>query len=133
MAIQLPLNLPQFNEEYDGYKMRQLVDELHRLHAELVKPEDFGGEVITFDTGDATPSVAGGRLFKTTGTTAISDFDDGVEGQLIYVLATASITITDGAAIILGGSVNYAMTVTDTLVLGMFNDQVWSEVARSVN
>ena len=89
--------------------------------------------VYTFISGDATPSVIGGRLFKTAGTTAITDFDDGVLGQTIVILATDSITITDGAPIILNGGGNYAMTDTDTLTLTMFADQVWSEVARSVN
>lgn len=88
---------------------------------------------VTFTSTDATPSVAGGTIFKTAGTTAITDFDDGVVGQTIQILATASITITDGAPIILNGGSNYSMTDTDTLTLTMFNDQVWSEVARSVN
>ena len=90
-------------------------------------------KVFTFTSGDATPSVKGGHLFKTAGTTAITDFDDGQVGQTIKILATASITITDGAPIILNGSANYTMTDTDTLVLTMYNDQVWSEDSRSVN
>ena len=90
-------------------------------------------KVYTFTSADATPSVKGGSIFKTAGTTAITDFDDGVIGQTIRILATASITITDGAPIILNGNANYTMTDTDTLTLTMFNDQVWSEVARSVN
>ena len=89
--------------------------------------------IVTFTSTDATPTVAIGRVFKTAGTTTITDFDDGVVGQTITILATASITITDGAPIILNGSANYTMTDTDTLTLTMFNDQVWSEVARSVN
>jgi len=88
---------------------------------------------ITFTSADATPSVAVGNTFITAGTTAITDFDDGVVGQTIHILATASITITDGAPIILNGSANYTMTDTDTLTLTMFNDQVWQEVSRSVN
>ena len=88
---------------------------------------------VTFTSTDATPTVAAGDIFKTAGTTSITDFDDGVVGQTIQILATASITITDGAPIILNGSANYDMTDTDTLTLTMFNDQVWQEVARSVN
>ncbi len=63
----------------------------------------------------------------------ITDFDNGQVGQTIHILATASITITDGAPIILNGSADYDMTVTDTLTLTMYNDQVWSEDSRSVN
>jgi len=93
----------------------------------------LGLAVTTFTSGEATPTVANGRVFKTAGTTAITDFDDGIVGQTIQILATASITVTDGAPIILNGSANYTMTDTDTLTLTMFNDQVWQEVGRSVN
>lgn len=93
----------------------------------------YYNEVVTFRSGDATPSVGRGNVFRTAGTTAITDFDDGILGQVIYILADDSITITDGAPIVLNGNANYNMTATDTLTLCMFNDQVWSEVARSVN
>ena len=83
------------------------------------------------DTG--TPSVLSGKLFKTGGTTAITDFDDGVVGQTIKILGAHSVTITDGAPIILAGGANFAMVATDTLTLTMFDDQVWQEVSRSVN
>lgn len=89
--------------------------------------------LVTFTGADTTPTVANANVFITTGTTAITDFDDGQVGQVIYIKATASITITDGAAIILNGSANYDMTDTDTLTLCMFDDQVWQEVGRSVN
>lgn len=88
--------------------------------------------VITLDdTG--TPTVAGGNLFLTGGTTAITDFDDGVVGQVIEVLSAHTITITDGASLDLAAGANYSMTATDTLILQMFNDQVWVEMGRSVN
>jgi hypothetical protein len=90
-------------------------------------------QVITFTSTDATPTVANGTIFKTAGTTTITDFDDGVVGQTIMILATATITITNSAAILLNGATDYIMTDTDTLTLTMFNDQVWQEVARSVN
>ena len=93
----------------------------------------LGLVVTTLTSGEATPTVANGRVFKTAGTTAITDFDDGIVGQTIQILATASITITDGSPIILNGSADYDMTDTDTLTLTMYNDQVWSEDARSVN
>ena len=89
--------------------------------------------VITL-SADATPTVGSGNCFKTSGTTSITDFNNGVVGQVIHILATDSITITHNATVIvLNGAVNYDMTVTDTLTLTMFNDQVWHEVARSVN
>lgn len=88
---------------------------------------------VTTLANDATPTVAAGNLFITGGTTAITDFDDGIVGQTITILAAHSITITDGAPIILAGGANYGMTDSDTLTLTMFNDQVWNEIARSVN
>jgi hypothetical protein len=99
----------------------------------VLAPAFIPTTVTTFANADATPSVAGLNLFKTQGTTAITDFDDGVVGQTIQILADANITITDNASIILAGGANYTMTADDTLTLTMFNDQVWVEVARSVN
>lgn len=89
-------------------------------------------KVVTLDdTG--TPSVAGGGVFKTGGTTAITDFDDGVVGQEITILAEHTVTITEGSPIVLVSAGNYGMTSSDTLVLRMFNDQIWHEISRSVN
>lgn len=88
---------------------------------------------ITFANADATPTVEGGGIFQTTGTTAITDFDNGVVGQTIKIKATGNITITNGAPIKLAGAANFAMTADDTLTLTMFDDQVWHEIARSVN
>ena len=89
--------------------------------------------LITTFADDATPSVDAGNLFKTGGTTTITDFDDGQVGQTIHILAAHSITITDNAAIILAGGANFAMVATDTLTLTSFDSQVWNEIARSVN
>ncbi len=88
---------------------------------------------VTTLADDATPTVAASNLFKSGGTTAITDLDDGVVGQTIKILAAHSITITDGAPIILSGGANFDMVATDTLELTMFDDQVWQEVSRSVN
>lgn len=82
---------------------------------------------------DATPSVAGGDLFKTGGTTTITDFDGGLLGQEIEILSGHAITITDGTNILLDGSVDFVMQAGDVLVLRMFNDQVWEEKSRKVN
>jgi hypothetical protein len=90
--------------------------------------------VTTFTSGDGTPSVSGAGLCLTAGTTAITDFDDGVLGQTITIKAKASITITDDPAIIqLAGSGDYNMGASDTLTLTMFDTDIWTEVARSNN
>ena len=90
-----------------------------------------------FDIGtladDATPSILGYDKFITGGTTTITDFDDGVTGQVITIIAEHSITITDGTNIFLNGSANFAMSATDTLTLICKADNKWYEIGRSDN
>ena len=88
--------------------------------------------IATLDN-DATPSVEGGRSFITGGTTTITDFDDGITGQIIHVIAEHSLTITDGTNIFLNGSANWAMTATDTLTLICKADGKWYELSRGDN
>ena len=107
--------------------------EIDLLDAVRVKAGPFVLETVTALDDTGTPTVAAGNLFKSGGTTAITDFDDGVVGQTIRLLAAHSVTITDGTPIILNGGANFTMVATDTLTLTMFNDQVWQEVGRSVN
>jgi hypothetical protein len=82
---------------------------------------------------DATPSVLTGHNFIRTTTTAITDFDDGYEGQVIRIMAEASVKITEGTPIILVGTGDYDMTDTDSLTLIMKADGYWYELSRSVN
>jgi len=90
------------------------------------------GKHVDFTSTDATPTVANANVFETAGTDTITDFDDGQIGQVIFIKATDSITITDNAAIKLEGGQNYDMVVGDTLTLCMFDDQVWHELSRLV-
>ncbi|GAH30620.1 unnamed protein product, partial [marine sediment metagenome] len=81
-----------------------------------------------------TPSVAGGSKFITGGTTTITDFDDGITGQIIYVISEDSLTITDGTNIYLDGSANYTtFAASDTITLICKADNKWYELARSNN
>lgn len=90
------------------------------------------GTAVTFTSADATPTVGIGETFITAGTTAITDFDNGVVGQTIRILAASTITIThNGSIILLDNGANFNMVSGYTLTLHMFNDQVWEEVARS--
>jgi hypothetical protein len=95
----------------------------------IKRESDF---VTTFTDTDATPSVLGATFCRTVGTTAITAFDDGVDGQRITILADQNITITQGASIKLAGGANFAMTALDTLTLVQYGSNVWAEVARSV-
>jgi hypothetical protein len=85
--------------------------------------------VVTFADLDATPTVLNGKYFLTTGTTAITDFDDGVVGQTITIKAKSTITITDAGDLELVG--NFAMTTGDTITLTMIETGKWSEISRS--
>lgn len=88
---------------------------------------------ITALADDATPTVLGRNVFLTGGTTTITDFDDGVEGQIITVIAEHSLTITEGTNIFLSGSANFDMTATDTLSLIQKADGKWYETGRGDN
>ena len=103
------------------------------LKAGTISKPVVGRPVVTFTNADATPSVQGNEVFRTNGLTAITDFDDGVVGQTIRIIATNNITITNSAIIQLSGGVNHNMTLDDTLTLTMFTDQIWTEIARSIN
>ncbi len=92
---------------------------------------DMGGIKTLAD--DATPTVAGGTKFLTGGTTTITDFDDGVTGQIIYIISEHAITITDATNIFLNGSGDFIMADTDTLTLICKADNKWYELARSDN
>ena len=97
--------------------------------------EDVNTAIVVTDfvSADATPSVIDGNIFRTSGTTAITNFDDGVIGQTIQILATGSITITNNANIVLNSSLNYGMNNGDSLTLTYFSTGIWTEVARSAN
>jgi hypothetical protein len=82
---------------------------------------------------DATPTVKGLRSARTGGTTTITDLDDGVTGQIFRLIAEHSVTITDGTNIFLDGSVNFAMTSSDTLTLICKSDNKWYELERGYN
>lgn len=54
MAFELAFNPPQFTEEYDGRKMRQLVEEIERLHSILTADTVDGIRTGNFDILEAT-------------------------------------------------------------------------------
>ena len=102
--------------------------------AELMAPPQ-----VTVLLDVATPTVLGiglaGKMgfVVSGGTTPITDFNDGVVGQVFTLLSAHALTITDGANIPLKGSVDFVMAAGDTLTLAMVNDQVWEEISRKVN
>jgi hypothetical protein len=96
----------------------------------IKRESDF---VTTFAGGDASPSILGATFCRTTGTTTITAFDNGVPGQTITLLADDNITIQQGANIKLAGGVDYNMTSLDTLTLVTYAAGIWVEVSRSIN
>ena len=117
-------------EEYLSKLTNHLDEMFKRLFNRTSEPYSWGIRTLT---DDATPSVQNGRLFLTGGTTTITDFDDGREGQLITIISEHAITITDGTNIFLNGSANFVMAATDTLSLVCKADGKWYEIGRSDN
>ena len=85
----------------------------------------YAGRIVsqrttTFADADAAPSVSGGNLFKTanTGATTITQFDDGVDGQVIRILIDANTTIQNNANIKnrSGANVTGAANITESYV-----------------
>ena len=80
MSFDIAFNPPRFDEEYDGMKMRQLVDELDRLHAVLTADTDDEGVeavVTSFNTrvGEVLPLAGDYDLI------GLSDTDLSSQGQ----------------------------------------------------
>lgn len=144
MTERFNIDLPppfRFRETTQEDKDRELEDYISRLTIaldEMLKrlfyrvSEPISWTVATL-ADEATPTVGGGRLFLTGGTTTITDFDDGVVGQIITVIAEHGIIITDDTNIFLSGSANWTMVATDTLTLVCKADGKWYEIARSDN
>lgn len=144
MSEQFNVDLPsrfQFTEMEQGKKEREIEDYLNKLSIQIDEmfkrlfnrtSEPFSWTPRTL-SNDATPSVQGGHIFLTGGTTAITDLDEGVEGQIVTIVSEHAITITDGTNIFLSGSANFVMAATDTLTLVCKADNKWYEIGRSDN
>lgn len=91
-------------------------------------PEWWGlPRVGTFGAGDTTPSVARGHLFQaavTPGTTVITNFDDGYDGQRILVKLNAATTVQHNANIVLAVGSDISAASDKILALVRFGG-VW--------
>lgn len=98
-----------------------------------VRPRSIVSTIVaTMASGDTTPSVGGTNTLLTAGTTTITNFDDGVVGQVIRVKAKSIITVQDNAQVGLEGTTDFDMKVGDTLSLELFESGVWSQVGKMV-
>ena len=92
-------------------------------------------EQITATDQDTTPSVGGTNslILANTVATTITEFDDGLDGQiLVCAFSDGNTTITDGTNIFLSGSVNYNPAATAILTFIRVSGN-WYEQSRSNN
>lgn len=105
---------------------------LERWMADLQSAIMLGDVASTFTSGDATPSVLNNSKFITAGSTAITTFDDGVEGQTITIYRGASdIAINDTATIdpIIAG--NLTLSAARPSATFRLASGVWKQVEES--
>jgi len=91
--------------------------------------------IITIDIDDTTPSVLNGNIFKTqanTGSTVITTFDDGLQGQIIVVIGGSntnpSVISSEGAIVLKRGNLTLKEGKSMTLV---YDGASWIELSRS--
>ena len=112
------------------FKFPNITGELDVAHDIVATGEWVGGS-----PGNTTPTVLAGNWFKeaNTGATAISAFDDAINGQTITILfTTGNTTITDGSNLNLSGGADFTGSADDILTL-RFDGTKWYEISRSVN
>ena len=105
---------------------------LSKWLGDLSSSINLGDIASTFTSGDATPSVLDNSKFITAGSTAITNFDDGVEGQTITIYRGASdIAITDNATIdpIIAG--NLTLSATRPSATFRLASGVWKQVEEA--
>jgi len=89
-----------------------------------------------FSNGDATPSVSGDyTVFYTNNSvsTTITNFDNGTNGQIIYVgFNDSNTTIAKSATIYPQGGVDFSPSAYDMVVFARLGG-IWREVSRSIN
>jgi len=71
------------------------------------------GTFITFGAADATPTVAGGNLFKSGGAVTVTMFDDGVAGQTINVISEHAVVYDVTGTNLKGGSADITTAAGD--------------------
>jgi hypothetical protein len=82
------------------------------------------GTFITFGAADATPTVAGGNLFKSGGAVTVTTFDDGVAGQTINVISAHAI-VYDVTGTTLKGGANDITTASGDITTWIFDGTNW--------
>jgi len=106
-----------------------------RANSIVLKPLLLAEAIAAAD--DTTPSVANINVLKigaNTGSTAITQLDDAIAGQIITIIitsATNSSTIADSGNFKLSGA--FSPNADDTITLYTSNGTTWHEISRSAN
>ena len=92
---------------------------------------------VTITSADTTPTIAESQSIILTGTTTVTDFDDGKVGDTIYVMgdnnAGLQFTHNSSGPLILEDAQDTQVADSDCLIFHMFEDQIWQQVSRSNN
>jgi len=95
--------------------------------------QSFGSNILTDNS--TTPSVvrAGIYLASNTSATSITNFADGVEGQVLMINATnGNTTLVNGASLRLASATNKTMATRDVIQL-VKQSGVWYQMSYSTN
>ena len=100
---------------------------------DLLDDISLGDTIGAFTNGDATPSVLDNSQFITAGATTITNFDDGVEGQVIRVYrGGADIAIAhDPTKIVTLTAANVTLSSGNNFIAFRRQSSVWSETERA--
>lgn len=87
----------------------------------------------TATDGDTTPSVAGLKVLvlSQTAPTTITDFDDGVNEQIIYIHADDNTDISDGGDLVLDTGVAFTTGAGGGILTLINRSGTWYEVSRT--
>jgi len=105
------------------------------LSTSLEDCQTIGEVEQTYVDADATPNVLGARMLSVTntGSTTITDFDNGTLDQLLTVTVTdGNTTIADSATVTMREGINWPMA-TDSSITFRHISGVWTEVSRIDN
>ena len=81
----------------------------------------------TFIASDTTPSVQNVRVWKAQGTVVtVTDFDNGAEGQVLFILGDGDTTISHNANIKTNTGAN-KLLAADRLYIFVHIDGIWYE------
>lgn len=92
----------------------------------------FGNNAVVTLANEATPTVAESNTFVTGGTTTITTFDDGKDGQLIAITAAHTVTLTHSVNLNLDNAVDFDMSPGDTIFLYPSASNTWQELGRKL-